>query len=160
MQQPREPFLWKLLKKNPQVMRSEPPRGISAVEVQVSLMETSQNTIFFLPPILKPTRNYSHTYNQMLQSTTVGERGEGPTASHRLAFLRQRTHRARLLCRRHRRSDSARSRAAVLERYQGCQSRSWPLVSYSKQEAIKPVHSYLWAAPAAKPIQSYPFLAY
>lgn len=46
-------------------------------------METSQNTIFFLPPILKPTRNYSHTYNQMLQSTALGERGgKGPTASH------------------------------------------------------------------------------
>lgn len=97
-------------------MRSEPPRGISAVEVQVSLMETSQNTIFFLPPILKPTRNYSHTYNQMLQSAAVGEMGEGPTASHRLVFLRRRTHGARLHSRWHRHSDSARSRAGVVPR--------------------------------------------
>lgn len=148
------------VKKNPQVMRSEPPRGISAVEVQVSLTETSQNTIFFLPLILKPTRNYSHTYNQMLQSTALGERGEGPTASHRLAFLRWRTRRARLHSCWHRRSNSARSRAAVLERYQGRRSRSWPRVSYSKREAIEPVRFYLWATPAAKPVQSYPFLAY
>jgi len=96
MQWPQEPALWKGLK-NPQVMRSEPPQGISAVEVQVSLTETSQNTIFSLPPILKPARNYSHTYNQMLQSTALREQGEGPTASHRLAFLEQKTRGAGLL---------------------------------------------------------------
>lgn len=62
-------------------MRSKLLRGISAIEVQVSLMETSQNTIFFLPPIQRPTRNYSHTYNQMLQSNVLREREEGPTAS-------------------------------------------------------------------------------
>lgn len=97
-------------------MRSEPPRGISAVEVQVSLMETSQNTVFFLPPILKPTRNYSHTYDQMLQSAAVREMGEGPTTSHRLVFLRRRTYGARLCSRWHRHSDSARSRAGVVPR--------------------------------------------
>lgn len=61
-------------------MRSKWPRGTSAAEVQVSLTETSQNTISSLPPILQPTRNSSHTYNQMLQST-LSKRGEGPTAS-------------------------------------------------------------------------------
>lgn len=35
------------VKKSPQVMRHELPQGMSVVEVQVSLMETSQNTIFF-----------------------------------------------------------------------------------------------------------------
>lgn len=79
------------VKKTPQVMRHELPQGTSAVEVQVSLMETSQNTIFFLPPILKPTRNYSHTYNQMLQSATFREYGEGSNSSHSLLFLRPRT---------------------------------------------------------------------
>lgn len=61
-------------------MRSKGPWGTSAAEVQVSLTETSQNTISSLPPILKPMRNSSHTYNQMLQST-LSKRGEGPTAS-------------------------------------------------------------------------------
>lgn len=39
-----------VVKKNSQVMRIKLPWGISAAEVQVSLMETSQNAIFFLFP--------------------------------------------------------------------------------------------------------------
>lgn len=135
-----------MVKKNSQVMRIKLPWGISAAEVQVSLMETSQNAIFFLFPTTN-TKAHEELLSHLQPDAAISCTGtlvERTRWSHRVAFLRWRMHGARSRSQWHQWhqcSDCAGKQVTVLERYQGCRSRIWLPVSYSKREAIEPVIS-------------------